>query len=239
MSDGPVSVAAFGTVLEAQVFVNRLDAEGIPAHIIDGEAGTTLGYLGAAIGGIKVHVLPRDVERATELLGEVRGEQRWGEAFGDESEWTCTRCDAAVPGEHDVCWSCGAVRPVETGADPRADADAPAFEPVSAEERTTGEDASRFEDARSRVAWAEASQESVRRRRTLFGLVLLFAFGPFALLYMGIVFLIQVLGGDAAAESEEASAQRRSDARVALGGVLFLLLAGAAALYIVTHGLPF
>ncbi len=127
-------------MLQAQTYVNRLDAEGIPAHIIDGETGTALGYLGPAIGGIKVHVLPRDLERAQQILGEIHGDQTWGEAFADESEWACTRCDAAVPADHDVCWSCGTPRSADV------DAAAPAFRPVPPDERTTGEAASRLAD---------------------------------------------------------------------------------------------
>ncbi len=222
MSDQPVKAAAFGTVLEAQVFVNRLELEEIPAHIVDGEAGTTLGYLGAAIGGIKVYVLPRDFERAQQILGEMHGESEWGEAFADDEEWPCPACGAAVPGEHEVCWSCGTER--------RGDA-AAVFEPVEASERTVGEDASEIVTPSQKHALGAEAAAEVGRRRSRWTFLLMLT-GPIGLICLAVAAL---LNDDAApgahAQGERADAMRRDpregqweDVRIGLYASAFMLV---------------
>lgn len=49
-----------------------------------------------------------DYDRAIALIIEVRDGTP-----ADLPEWTCASCSEAVPGGFDICWKCGAERPVQ------------------------------------------------------------------------------------------------------------------------------
>lgn len=67
--DDLVTVALFPDVAEAELAKQRLELEGIRAFVIDGYAAGVMPYLANAIGGVRVQVDPRDLERAKEVLG--------------------------------------------------------------------------------------------------------------------------------------------------------------------------
>jgi hypothetical protein len=67
--DELVTVAAFPDVAEAELAKERLELEGILAFVIDAQAAGVMPYLAGAMGGVRVQVEPKDVERAKEILG--------------------------------------------------------------------------------------------------------------------------------------------------------------------------
>jgi hypothetical protein len=67
MSEKLATVGTFGTPEEAHQARNRLEAEGIQAHLAD-EAGNPFGYLGDAVHGIKLQVGEANAERAAAIL---------------------------------------------------------------------------------------------------------------------------------------------------------------------------
>jgi len=67
--DELVTVATFPDVAEAELAKERLELEGIRAFVIDAQAAGVMPYLAGAMGGVRVQVEPKDVERAREILG--------------------------------------------------------------------------------------------------------------------------------------------------------------------------
>lgn len=54
---------------QAEMDLNMLKNEGIEAYITDKTMGS-FSFLGAATGGVKIHVAEKDLERAYELLSD-------------------------------------------------------------------------------------------------------------------------------------------------------------------------
>ncbi len=54
---------------QAEMDLNTLKNEGIDAYLTDKTMGS-FSFLGAATGGVKLHVAEKDLERAQELLAE-------------------------------------------------------------------------------------------------------------------------------------------------------------------------
>lgn len=52
---------------QAEMDLNKLQNEGIDAYISDANMGS-FSFLGAATGGVKIHVSEKDLERAEEAL---------------------------------------------------------------------------------------------------------------------------------------------------------------------------
>ena len=109
-----VAVGEYPTVAEASLLASLLESSGVEARLDNQNLGTLLGgYLGPAVGGVRVLVREEDADLATQVLAE-HGRGGWiGEVFGgeDESEaWSCSRCGADVGGGYDACWSCGSTR---------------------------------------------------------------------------------------------------------------------------------
>ena len=67
-SEGPVTVARFSTLPEAQLALGRLQAEGIDAALLNDNLVTQSWLYSNAIGGIQVQVPAEDAERALEIL---------------------------------------------------------------------------------------------------------------------------------------------------------------------------
>ena len=67
--DELVTVATFSDVAEAELAKERLELEGILAFVIDAQAAGVMPYLAGAMGGERVPVEPKNVERAKEILG--------------------------------------------------------------------------------------------------------------------------------------------------------------------------
>jgi hypothetical protein len=64
-----VVIASFGRIMEAELARARLEAEGIPAFLLDENAVSANPFYSPALGGIKLAVAARDAERAREILG--------------------------------------------------------------------------------------------------------------------------------------------------------------------------
>jgi hypothetical protein len=67
--DELVTVATFPDVAEAELAKERLELEGVLAFVIDAQAAGVMPYLAGAMGGVRVQVEPKDVEKAKEILG--------------------------------------------------------------------------------------------------------------------------------------------------------------------------
>src|SRR4051812_5239965 len=70
MTDDLMTVASFGSPVEAQIARNRLEAEGIPAVLGDDGAVNMLGFTTGALGAVKLLVASADVRRAREILAD-------------------------------------------------------------------------------------------------------------------------------------------------------------------------
>ena len=68
--DDLVTVATYPDVPEAELAKERLELEGVRAFVIDAQAAGVMPYLAGAMGGVRVQVEPKDVERAKEILGQ-------------------------------------------------------------------------------------------------------------------------------------------------------------------------
>ncbi len=64
-----VTVATFGSVVEAELAKERLANAGIPALVADEAAGGVMPYL-ASSSGVRVQVAQENADRAREILAE-------------------------------------------------------------------------------------------------------------------------------------------------------------------------
>jgi hypothetical protein len=64
-----VTVATFPDVAEAELARERLGLEGIRAFVIDAQSAGVMPFMTGAMGGVRVQVEPKDLERAREILG--------------------------------------------------------------------------------------------------------------------------------------------------------------------------
>lgn len=68
MSDRAVTIATFETPLEAGYFKSLLEAEGIPAFLVNENMAATAWHYNLAIGGIKLQVMEGDVGAALSVM---------------------------------------------------------------------------------------------------------------------------------------------------------------------------
>ncbi|HEV3257486.1 MAG TPA: DUF2007 domain-containing protein [Gemmataceae bacterium] len=112
MPDKLVTLATFSKTYEAELARNRLEAEGIAAHL-SGEASADLWTIGTSFGTVQLQVAEADLERAGDILDSV-GEPPVEEAVSPppadaiQAGWICSRCGADVSPARDTCPSCGA-----------------------------------------------------------------------------------------------------------------------------------
>lgn len=62
-------IADFGSPIQAQLAKARLEAEGIPAFLLDENAIAVNPFYSPALGGVKLAVPKGDARRAREILG--------------------------------------------------------------------------------------------------------------------------------------------------------------------------
>ncbi|MEQ8791756.1 MAG: DUF2007 domain-containing protein [Pirellulaceae bacterium] len=103
MSDKLVTLEHFGSAAEAYAARGELEAVGIRAAVGDDAAADMLSIMGAGLGGVKLLVFERDVERARAIL-----EQRQAAKGPIVPSWICHECFSEVDAGFEVCWSCGA-----------------------------------------------------------------------------------------------------------------------------------
>jgi Putative prokaryotic signal transducing protein len=70
LHDRFVTVATFWNPVEAHVLVTRLEGAGVRAFVMDEETVAMDWLLANAVGGVKVQVAERDLERARQVLAE-------------------------------------------------------------------------------------------------------------------------------------------------------------------------
>src|SRR5262249_11497832 len=108
------TVATFSIPEEARLARNRLKAEGIAAFL-QGEGAVGLWNLGNAFGAVKLAVAAEDLERARNLLSQVRNSRLAGhtqpgteQLDADQADaWTCPGCRLQVGYEYGTCPRCG------------------------------------------------------------------------------------------------------------------------------------
>ena len=64
----PVVLKTFDNYFQANIFLSKLQAAGVPCRLLDENFVTTIPFLSNMIGGIKLVVHQDDVEKAKELL---------------------------------------------------------------------------------------------------------------------------------------------------------------------------
>jgi predicted nucleic-acid-binding Zn-ribbon protein len=67
-----VTVATFPEAIEAHIYRNRLENEGIPSFIADENVVTNQPWHSIAYGGVKLRVRFQDQEKALALINEIR-----------------------------------------------------------------------------------------------------------------------------------------------------------------------
>jgi hypothetical protein len=68
-----VTVATFPEAIEAHIFRNRLEAEGIPCVLADENIVSNQPWHSIAYGGVKLRVRQQDQERAADIIAGIRG----------------------------------------------------------------------------------------------------------------------------------------------------------------------
>ncbi|GGC60311.1 putative signal transducing protein [Undibacterium terreum] len=62
------TIAVFGSMLDAEILSARLNADGIPAIVVDGNLVQAYSLIAIAVGGVRVQVMAEHAQRARELL---------------------------------------------------------------------------------------------------------------------------------------------------------------------------
>jgi hypothetical protein len=113
MAEPTVAIADFRDPLEAALARNRLEAEGIPAFLVDASAAGV--FSGMGIAAVKLHVPERDLARARAILASPGEDPLMRRMSADiplpmetAPAWTyCHGCGSEVSTEFDNCPSCG------------------------------------------------------------------------------------------------------------------------------------
>jgi hypothetical protein len=104
MPDRLITVATYNLSYEAELAKNLLEAEGIPALVSGGLAGSLLSTF-----WIQLQVPEEDAPRASAILAaaEASRDKDWEEqAEKGAGVWTCSLCGEPVANELEVCPSC-------------------------------------------------------------------------------------------------------------------------------------
>jgi hypothetical protein len=213
MSDELVTVAVCTTPVEAGILKSRLEAEGIPACLMDDEAVGMVGILANAMGGVKVQV-PRAYERRAMAI--VEEEHGAGPARGGAAG-VCSHCGSEIEPGFEACWSCGRpledrpdavfVRPGARAAPPppgTAREDPPASPGTAEAPETDRDEADPFEDS------ANTAQVDRAWRAAILGLFIF----PLCLPAVSIYSFCLLLG--LSRPGDDLSARARSRYRIAL-----------------------
>ena len=95
-------LASYHNSLQAELLVNILRENGIPAFTNAGESNVALSYIQSGMRMISVFVAPEQFQDAQRLLDQL---------FDDSGQpWYCGKCETEIEAGFDVCWSCGLPR---------------------------------------------------------------------------------------------------------------------------------
>jgi hypothetical protein len=62
------TLATFANTAEAELARERLENEGVQAVVVEGITGGVLPFMGATMGGVRLQVQERDLNKAKEIL---------------------------------------------------------------------------------------------------------------------------------------------------------------------------
>ncbi len=104
MTANLVKLMSCRDAIQAETIRNRLETAGIKAVVQGAEVGTTLSYVGVAIGYPNIEVVADDLSRARDLLAADQASLKTAGA------WNCGRCGEFNEPAFEVCWSCNKTR---------------------------------------------------------------------------------------------------------------------------------
>jgi hypothetical protein len=98
-----ITVASYPDAIKAHLARGRLEAEGIPAMVADEHYVSANWMMSNAIGGVKVQVSARMVERAAQVLRELEaGEFELAEDGREDAR--CPRCGSSAVEANTGSW---------------------------------------------------------------------------------------------------------------------------------------
>jgi hypothetical protein len=95
-----IPVASYPTSAEAELARGLLVGGGLEAQLDGSAISDVAGFIGTALGGVRILVRAEDAERASEVLEEAA-------TASTTPAWDCPACGAEVDAGYDICWSCG------------------------------------------------------------------------------------------------------------------------------------
>src|SRR5579871_6038314 len=99
MSSRLITVVAYDNLPEAEWAQSRLAQADIPSSLTNGYLVSWFWQFREAVGGIKLQVPERDVEKAVDLL--------YWDVVDDAATTTCPACGETLDSGWEVCWRCG------------------------------------------------------------------------------------------------------------------------------------
>lgn len=90
-------------LVQAQVFADRLEGNGIPCEIFQQNAVGALGELPDIGPEIWIR-RDADIDRARNLVCQLEEEMRRAD---EDKPILCAHCGESSPGGFDICWRCG------------------------------------------------------------------------------------------------------------------------------------
>jgi hypothetical protein len=99
------TIANFVTPEDAEVARLALENEGIMVGYENAITVGMVGYLGNAVGWVKLQVPEADIQRALAILVQRKPDP----AEAAAPDRTCQECGAKVPSHFEICWSCQAL----------------------------------------------------------------------------------------------------------------------------------
>ncbi len=106
MLDGYVEVEMFLNDLDGEIAKGLLAENGIEALIGKDDCGGMMPNLQVS-AGVRLYVLPRDVEKSENLLKMLSNEDISPQA---DTNWQCSNCGEELEQQFTDCWKCGTSR---------------------------------------------------------------------------------------------------------------------------------
>ncbi|MBU2647350.1 DUF2007 domain-containing protein [bacterium] len=108
MLNGYVEIEVFDNDLNAEIAKGILAENGVEAMIGKDDCGGMLPNL-QVTQGVRLYVLPRDVEKSERLLKPITADQS-AENAEAVLMWRCSNCGEILEPQFTSCWKCGADR---------------------------------------------------------------------------------------------------------------------------------
>lgn len=88
------------SAIDGALLVEALEAEGIPAKTVGGQANLAFGELPADALLVEVWVDEEHVARARQIIASARRDE------SNRAPWTCSDCEELNEGNMSLCWNC-------------------------------------------------------------------------------------------------------------------------------------